>query len=126
MIYQVVYLTFAFLGLAALAKVIWTIGEALGDCPVTGPVAKAGALSIVTGFVAIGLGIIALGGAWIVGTDGLGTVTVYSTLGVIGILLGLGFTQAALTLRQLVQDMNDRLNRDPADANGAADVQPSA
>lgn len=106
MLYQLTYLTVAILGLLTLAKVILTIGSALEDCPQTGPVARAGTLSITAGFVAMGLGVIALGGAWVTGAPVVGPVPIYLALGVVAILLGLGFTQAALSLRKLVADMN--------------------
>ena len=105
MLYQLIYLTVSILGLLALAKVILTIGSALAECPQTGPAARAGTLSITAGFVAMGLGVIALGGAWVTGAPSIGIVPVYLALGVVALLLGLGFTQAALSLRKLVLDM---------------------
>lgn len=89
--------------LAALSVMIFKIGEALADCPVTGRAAKAGSLTIVTGFVAIGAGAVMIIGAGVfVALPQLDVEGVMAALGLSVLCLGLGFTHAIATLRDVV------------------------
>lgn len=57
------YITLGFAGLVALATMILRIGTLLGDCPQSRATARAGAVTIATGFCAIGAGGVILIGA---------------------------------------------------------------
>ncbi|PJI93034.1 hypothetical protein BC777_1901 [Yoonia maricola] len=89
--------------LAGLSYMIFRIGEALSDCPATGRAARAGSLTIVTGFIAIGTGAVMIIAAGIFMTlAGINVETVLAAIGVSLLGLGLGFTHAIATLRDVV------------------------
>ena len=99
------YFTIAFGVLAALARMILVIGKGMGQCPQTAPVARAGAISIATGFLAIGTGGVLLIGALVPSLSG-GQAVLMGTLacaGLVSLTLGLGFSHALRVLRALVQ-----------------------
>lgn len=91
------------IALAGLSYMIFRIGEALSDCPATGRAAKAGSLTIVTGFVAIGTGAVMIIAAGVfTALAGINVETVLAAIGVSLLGLGLGFTHAIATLRDVV------------------------
>lgn len=100
---DIVYFIIAFVGLAGLCTVLAIIGRAAGECPQIGAAAKVGTWVVTTGFCAIGVGIIALGAAFLPllmsgRSDGL-----YLAIGLVSIVLGIGFSQAADTLRNILK-----------------------
>ncbi|MEJ8562844.1 hypothetical protein QTO30_17590 [Yoonia sp. GPGPB17] len=103
---SLVFTTFFFVtgcALAGLSYMIFRIGDALSDCPATGRAAKAGSLTIVTGFVAIGTGAVMIIAAGIfTALAGINVETVLAAIGVSLLGLGLGFTHAIATLRDVV------------------------
>ena len=98
-----IYFLIAACALAALSFMIFKIGDALADCPTTGRAAKAGSLTIVTGFVAIGSGavLIIAAGVFVALAD-IAVEGVMAALGLSILCLGLGFTHAVATLRDVV------------------------
>ncbi len=100
---DIVYLAAGFTGLAALCVVLVVIGRAAADCPQIGAAARVGTLVVTTGFAAIGAGIIGLIGAALPlllegRANGL-----YIALGCVAIALGIGFYNAATTLREILR-----------------------
>ena len=89
--------------LVALASMILKIGKMLGDCPESKSAARSAAVTIATGFCAIGAGGVLLIGAAlpIMGNDAAFGVLV--ALGLAVLCLGLGFTQAITTLRAVLR-----------------------
>lgn len=117
---DIIYLTVGLLGLGALCTVLAVIGRVAGACPQIGAAARVGTWVVVTAFAAIGAGIISLGGALLPQLiegrgDGL-----YLAIGCVAIALGVGFAQAAGTLRQILRDAP----RPPLDQRETV-VQPS-
>ncbi len=98
-----IYFILAACALGALSFMIFKIGEALADCPVTGRAARAGSLTIVTGFVAIGGGgvLIIAAGVFVTLPD-LAPEGIMAALGLSILCLGLGFSHAIATLRDVV------------------------
>jgi len=99
--------TFFFLvtgcALAGLSYMIFRIGDALTDCPVTGRAARAGSLTIVTGFVAIGSGaVIIIAAGVFVALSEIAIEGAMAALGISVLCLGLGFTHAVATLRDVI------------------------
>ena len=91
------------IALAGLSYMIFKIGDALTECPVTGRAARAGALTIVTGFIAIGTGAVMIMAAGVfMGFAAINVETVLAAIGVSLLGLGLGFTHAIATLRDVV------------------------
>ncbi len=102
-VYFILYFILAACALAALAVMIFRIGQALTECPNTGRAAKAGSLTIVSGFATIGAGGILLIAALVV--VAVPKMTVPGLMGALGLALlclGLGFTQAVASLRDVV------------------------
>lgn len=91
------------IALAGLSYMIFKIGEALTDCPIAGRAARAGALTIVTGFVAIGTGAVMIVAAGIfTAFSGISVDAILASIGLSLLGLGLGFTHAIATLRDVV------------------------
>ena len=91
------------LALAGLSYMIFKIGDALTDCPATGRAARAGSLTIVTGFIAIGTGAVMIMAAGVfTAFAGIDIETVLAAIGLALLGLGLGFTHAIATLRDVV------------------------
>ena len=102
-IYFILYFSLAACALIGLAAMIFRIGAALTDCPVTGRAARAGALTIVSGFAAIGSGGIILIAAFaILLMPGFTAAGLMGALGLSLLCLGLGFTQAVASLRDVI------------------------
>ncbi len=96
------YFAVALATLLALARMILTIGKALADCPESGRAARAGSITIATGFIAIGAGAVILIAAGLA-MAGTHPPTMLLAMGLACLILGLGFTHAITTLRSVVQ-----------------------
>lgn len=103
-----VYIALAFGALAALATMILRIGALLGDCPQSRTTARAGAVTIATGFAVIGAGGVIMIGTALPLLDDAPLAGFLGALGFAALCLGLGFTQAVGTLRALMQDANGK------------------
>ena len=105
---QIAVYILSFMGLSAMALVVlsWMIlkvGAALSDCPVTGRAARAGALTIVTGYAAIGAGAAVLASAIAISAIEIAPFEGFlAALGVVVMCLGIGFGHAVRTLREAV------------------------
>lgn len=98
------YIALSFGALAALATMILRIGALLGECPNSRATAHAAAVTIATGFAAIGAGGVILIGALLPLLAEAPLAGFLGALGFASLCLGLGFTQAVGTLRALMQD----------------------
>ena len=99
---DVLYFSLGFAGLSALSVVLVIIGRAAAACPQIGASAKVGTLVITTGFVALGVGAIALIGAFLpLLVEGRAS-GLYLALGFLSLALGLGFSSAAVRLRDIL------------------------
>lgn len=94
------YFVAASLVLVALTAMILAISRAVGDCPQSGARARAAGITLATGYLALGGGAVLLVGAG--ATLSVALETVFFCLGLICIVLGLGFTQAVTMLRTVV------------------------
>jgi len=90
------YVALGFGALSALCVMILRIGTMLGTCPDTGAAARAAAVTITTGFAAIGAVLPIMQDAPMVGF--------LAALGFASLCLGLGFTHAIATLRAVILD----------------------
>lgn len=101
LILMFLYFLIAFTALVALAFMILQIGTLMADCPDMTTRAKAAAITIATGYTAIGAGGIVLIGL----VPSLASVPLAGLLGALGfatMCLGLGFTHAVATLRAVL------------------------
>ncbi len=96
------YVALAFGGLIALCMMILRIGAMIGTCPDSGAAAKAAAVTIATGFAAIGAGGVILIGALLPLNEGQPIVAFLLASGFASLCLGLGFTHAIGTLRAVM------------------------
>jgi hypothetical protein len=100
------YLAIALGTLAALTRMIILIGRSMGDCPQTGRRAMTAAVSIATGFLAIGMGGVILIAASIPALDpdtlASQAIIVLFNAGLASLILGLGFTHALRVLRSVI------------------------
>lgn len=100
------YALVAFTMLIALCIMLLRIGAMMADCPINGPRMRISAITIATGFAAIGAGGVALIGAGlIVALPQTSLFGLSAALGLAALCLGLGFTQAVATLRALGEQM---------------------
>ncbi|MCZ4254559.1 hypothetical protein O4H53_03335 [Sulfitobacter sp. G21635-S1] len=97
-----IYLLLAFGALAALCIMILRIGAMIGTCPQTGAAARAAAVTIATGFAAIGTGGVILIGALLPLAVSGPVISFLLALGLASLCLGLGFTHAVGTLRAVL------------------------
>lgn len=97
------YTVVAMAGLAALAVMILKVGKMMGDCPQRGPAIRSAAVTVCTGFCAIGAGGVLLiaGVLPLLGNDA--ALALMGALGLVAICLGLGFTQAITILRAVAE-----------------------
>lgn len=100
---DVLFLSIAFAGLAALGAVLVLIGRAAAECPQTRGAARLGTMVVTTGFSAIGSGVLLIIAAILPilirgSIDGL-----YVALGIAAIALGIGFYSAATMLRDILK-----------------------
>ena len=103
------YIALGFGGLAALAIIILRIGALLGECPQSRATARAGAVTIATGFSAIGAGGVMLIGAALALLAQAPMAGFLVALGFAALCLGLGFTHAISTLRAVMFDAQDKV-----------------
>ncbi|MEQ6201764.1 hypothetical protein ABMC88_01800 [Sulfitobacter sp. HNIBRBA2951] len=103
-ILAILYIALGFGALAALATMILRIGDMLGQCPQSRATARAAAVTIATGFAAIGAGGVILIGAALPLLAQAPLAGFLGALGFAALCLGLGFTQAVGTLRALMLD----------------------
>ncbi|MEP5154844.1 hypothetical protein [Planktotalea sp.] len=100
------YAAIAFAMLVALSVMLLRIGAMMADCPVNGPRIQISAITIATGFAAIGAGGIALIGAgFIVSLPDTSLFGLTAALGLAALCLGLGFTQAVANLRAIGEQL---------------------
>ena len=102
----------ALAGLAALSTVLIVIGRATQDCPQLAGTARLMSLIVTTGFVTIGVGMIALIGALMTRFTEDAVQAVSIAVGLASIALGIGFWTAAVNLRDMLKDA--MMNRMPA------------
>lgn len=119
------YLGLALMMLLAMALMILRIGTLLGECPQSGRAAKAGAVTIASGYAMVGLGAVILMGAAIPLLEG-GLLALLPTLGLVAICLGLGFSHAVATLRAVVREaLNAKAPVAPQPAPGLSAEHPA-
>lgn len=102
----IVLITYAVVSLAvlvALASMILKIGAMLGECPDSRAMARSAAVTIATGYSAIGAGGVLLIGAVLPIMRDDAVLAVVAALGLSVLCLGLGFTQAITTLRAVLK-----------------------
>ena len=122
LIYILAYALISFAALIALCKMILHIGDMMGTCPDTGVAARAGAVTIATGFAAIGAGGLILICAMMPIYPAAMPAVFLLALGFASLCLGLGFTHAVGTLRAVVNPAKPA----PAWAKPKADPAPAA
>jgi hypothetical protein len=98
-LFALAYVLLAFGALATLCLMILRIGTLMGQCPTTGAAARTAALTIATGYAAIGAGGVILVGALIPLLADAPLMGFLLALGFASLCLGLGFTNAMATLR---------------------------
>lgn len=103
-----IYIALGFGALAALAFMILRIGALLGECPQSRATARAAAVTIATGYSAIGAGGVILIGAALPLLAEAPMAGFLGALGLAALCLGLGFTQAVGTLRALMYDVGGK------------------
>ncbi|OAN80475.1 hypothetical protein A8B82_00020 [Sulfitobacter sp. EhC04] len=112
-----IYILLAFGALAALCIMILRIGAMIGTCPQTSAAARAAAVTIATGFAAIGAGGVTLIGALLPLAASGPLISFLLALGLASLCLGLGFTHAVGTLRAvLVRPAQDNPRQQPEPA----------
>lgn len=99
-----IYMAMAFGGLAVLSVMILRIGTLLEACPQTAGRARMAAVTIATGFAAIGSGGVILIGALLPLMQRAAFGGLFLALGLVALCLGLGFTHAAGTLRLVLRE----------------------
>lgn len=104
----VIYFVFAYALLAALTGMILQISRKMGECPDTGRAARAAGVTIATGYAAIGAGGAMLVGSALPVVQG-GTPATLFAIGFTAIILGLGFSNAIMTLRSAVLTAQPKL-----------------
>ena len=108
--YALTYLTAGLIIVALLSYMILKIGALMSQCPQgrtdtsagTNPGARTAAITIATGFAAIGSGGVLLIGAVLPLLADMPELGVVLGLGFVALCLGLGFTQAVATLRSVL------------------------
>lgn len=116
------YVVLAFGALTALCLMILRIGRMLGDCPQTRATARAGAVTIATGFAAIGAGGVILIGAALPMIPEAPFAAFLLALGFAALCLGLGFTHAVGTLRAVIANPLPDRKPDAAPQSAAAEA----
>lgn len=97
-----VYLGLGFGGVAALSAMILNIGRMVRNCPETGAASESAAVTIATGYAAIGGGGVILIGAALPMLADTPLVAFLLALGFAALCLGLGFAHAVGTLRAVI------------------------
>lgn len=99
MVFLLSFIGLALAALAALTRMILLIGSMQRDCPETGPAARLVAVTVATGFCAIGAGGVLLIAAAFPILAQAPVVAFFIGLGLAVLCLGLGFSHAVNTLR---------------------------
>lgn len=118
------YFALSLSALVALTMMILRIGVMLGACPINGPSARSAAITIATGFLAIGAGGVCLLAALITLIPQENPVSLLIVLGLASLALGLGFTQAVATMRDVIAQITRATSA--AQAGTARPAQPGA
>ncbi len=99
---SVIYLTAGLGTVFVLSLMILRIGAMLEGCPENGPRARTASVTVATGYAAIGAGTVLLIGAALPIFTEAPAVVLLPILGFAALCLGLGFTQAVTTLRDVL------------------------
>jgi hypothetical protein len=118
------YITLALAAVVALTLMILRIGALMTDCPGKGPAARTAAITIATGFASIGTGGVLLIGSVLPLFERDAVFAVPVALGLAALCLGLGFTQAIATLRDVLAPKPPAPAAKPAPAPAAETAQP--
>ncbi|UYV38182.1 hypothetical protein N4R57_03585 [Rhodobacteraceae bacterium D3-12] len=95
------YLILALFALAALSVMILRIGAMMSECRGT-PAARTAAVTIATGYGAIGFGFVLIAAAGLAMFSDTPVIGLLLTSGFVALCLGLGFSQAITTLRAVL------------------------
>jgi len=95
----ILYFPLAIGTLVALATMILKVGKSMDACPDSPATVRPAALTIVTGFVSMGLGGVVVIGAAMVALDLGAAFTLLAGLGLACLTLGVGFSHSVATLR---------------------------
>jgi hypothetical protein len=98
---MILYFTTSLIALAGLAAMIVFIAKSMASCPDSSRRARAAGVTIATGYIAIGAGVVFMVGTLPLISDDSG-VPVFA-MGLAHLILGLGFTQAMRTLHAVVE-----------------------
>jgi len=99
-----IYLLLTLGGLALLSAMILKIGQLVTACPSANPATRAVAVTIATGFAAIGAGGVILIGALLPTLVDEPILALMLASGMAALCLGLGFSHAVATLRAVLGD----------------------
>lgn len=102
--YIAIYLFLSLGMVVAMTMMILKIGHLLGDCPDTGMAARTASVTIATGYAMVAIGGVVLIGAGLASFDRTGAEGLLPGIGLAAICLGLGFTHAIATLREVVRE----------------------
>lgn len=103
------FIAISMVTLVALTRMILLIGAMQQDCPENGPAARLVAVTVATGFCAIGAGGVFLIAAGFPMLMQAPVVAFFVGLGLAVLCLGLGFSHAVNTLRLMLQNMRERV-----------------
>lgn len=98
-----IYLTASLGTVLILSLMILKIGRMLADCPENGARARTAAITVATGYAAIGTGSVLLIGAVLPVFAEEATLALLPAVGFAALCLGLGFTNAVSTLRHVLE-----------------------
>lgn len=101
---DLLYLSLAGTGLVALCAVLVVIGRAAAECPQTAGAARLATWVVTAGFAALGVGAIGLVGAILPALARQPDSALYAAVGLVSVLLGIGFAYAAGQLRALLRE----------------------
>ena len=121
MLIYIIYFTIAAAILAGLTSMLLHIGKLLGACPVSGTAAWSAAITITTGFVAIGIGGIFLLAAFMAIIPQEDPAALSAVIGLASLALGLGFSQAAVSLRGAIRQIQEAMKELKAEPAQPAD-----
>ena len=98
----------------ALSFLLVELGKECRRCPVSGPAAAAGTISVLGAFASMGLGVVAIFAAF-AGQLALGSLpTALVATGGAAVTLGIGFSVAATTLRDVLARARREAREDAA------------
>ncbi|MGV6811541.1 MAG: hypothetical protein ACWA47_04800 [Brevirhabdus sp.] len=117
----VLYFPLAIATLLALAVMILKVGQSIATCPDAAPTVHPASLTIVTGFVSMGLGGVALIGAMMVALKLPPVLALFAASGLACLTLGVGFSHAIATLRAVTAPVPDTQRKGPWEPPAKAD-----